>query len=89
MTELFERLKVCWCVLTHRNYAFFSCKDSAIKFDIAGGYEGLDGNGLAAYSSFSNRWFYTNNGKRTLEKILWDVIGDFAELQKKDDNADV
>ena len=78
MKELIERLKVCWCVLTHRNYAFFSCKDSAIKFNIVGGYEGLDGKGLAAYSSFSDRWFYTNSGKRTLENILWDTINDFS-----------
>lgn len=78
MKEFFERLKVCWCVLTHRNYAFFSCKDSAIKFNIAGHYEGLTDKGLAAYSSFSNRWFYTDNGKRTLENILWDTINDFS-----------
>lgn len=84
MTELFERLKVCWCVLTHRNYAFFSCKDSAIKFNTAGDYEGLDDNGVAAYSSFSDMWFYTDNDKCTLEEIFWDTIGDIAELKKGD-----
>lgn len=78
MKEFFERLKVCWCVLTHRNYAFFSCKDSAIKFNVAGHYQGLNDNGLAAYSSFSNMWFYTYTGKRTLENILWNTINDFS-----------
>ena len=88
MKELIERLKVCWCVLTHRNYAFFSCKDSAIKFNIAGHYEGLADNGLAAYSSFGDMWFYTNTGKRTLENILWDTIGYFANKMKEENNCD-
>lgn len=78
MKEFFERLKVCWCVLTHRNYVFFSCKNSAIKFNIAGHYEGLTDKGIAAYSSFRDKWFYTNTGKRTLENILWDTINDFS-----------
>ena len=80
MRELIERLKVCWYVLTHRNYAFFSCKDSCVEFNEDGQYNGLSDKGLASFSSFSDMWFYTNTGKRTFENVLWETISSFSIL---------
>ena len=79
MTELFERLKVCWCVLTKRNYAFFACKTSAVEFDKGGRYTGTNGKKLAAYSSLvDGKYFRTNDGARSFGFFFWGAVCSFS-----------
>ena len=85
MKRLIEKLKVCWNVLTKRNYIYFglsSSKKEPFIYDKKGYFVKTKKNAIAAYSSIEDMYFYTNDTSvRSLDTFLWGAVSDFAKKQ--------
>lgn len=86
MKRLIEKLKVCWNVLTKRNYIYFglsSSKKEPFIYDKKGYFVETKKNAIAAYSSIEDMCLYTDDDAfvRSLDTLLWEAVSDFAEKQ--------
>ena len=87
MKRLIEKLKVCWNVLTKRNYIYFglsSSKKEPFIYDKDGYCIETKKNAMAAYSSIEEHvYFFTDNDSsiRSLDWFLWEAVSDFADKQ--------
>lgn len=85
MKRLIEKLKVCWNVLTKRNYIYFGLSGSKKEpfiYDKKGYFVKTKKNAIAAYSSIEDMYFYTNDTSvRSLDTFLWGAVSDFAKKQ--------
>lgn len=86
MKRLIEKLKVCWNVLTKRNYIYFglsSSKKEPFIYDKKGYFVETKKNAIAAYSSIEDMCLYTDDDKfvHSLDTLLWEAVSDFAEKQ--------
>lgn len=86
MKRLIEKLKVCWNVLTKRNYIYFglsSSKKEPFVYDKKGYFVKTKKNAIAAYSSIEDMYFYIDDDTsvRSLDTFLWGAVSDFAKKQ--------
>lgn len=85
MKRLIEKLKVCWNVLTKRNYIYFglsSSKKEPFIYDKKGYFVETKKNAIAAYSAIEDMYFYTDDTSvRSLNTFLWGAVSDFAKKQ--------
>lgn len=86
MKRFVEKLKVCWNVLTKRNYIYFglsSSKKEPFIYDEKGYFVKTKKNAIAAYSSIEDMYFYTNDDTfvHSLDWFLWEAVSDFADKQ--------
>lgn len=81
MVNFIERLKVCWHVLTKRNYVYFGLGNDAFVFDDNGNYVNTKLNKIASYSDFNNKRFNTDYGLISLKDFMWSAISDYANQQ--------
>lgn len=87
MNNIIERLKVCWHVLTKKNYAFFAIGKDALVFDDNGHYSHIKPNSVTAYSDVDKTTSYiTDNGLRTFYSFFWDTVKDFSDMRLKVEN---
>ena len=79
-TSLWERLKVCWNVLTKENYIYFGLDKDPLVFGEDGKYARLKKNGIAAFSYVSNDYRFLAYGKETtLHDFVWESVKEYAE----------
>ena len=79
-SSLLERLKVCWNVLTKKNYVYFGMSKEPIVWDDNGKYKTVAKNALKCYSCISYDYkFKTNTGIKNLHDFAWGVIEEFAK----------
>lgn len=83
---LIERIKVCWHVLTKRNYVFFVVGKSALLFDEGGKYIGVNSNKVACYSNTGKKLYNTNAGLKPFGYLFWLAVEAFAQLQISKNN---
>ena len=69
MVNFIERLKVCWHVLTKRNYVYFGLDNDAFVFDEDGNYVDTKLNKVASYSVISNKKINTEYGVLRFKEI--------------------
>ena len=75
----FERLVVCWYVLTKKNYVFFALDNDAIVFDANGNYSDINANKLAEFDCFDENFdINTTYGIKNIGWLIWGAIADFA-----------
>lgn len=85
--NILERLKVCWHVLTKKNYAFFAIDKDALLFNNNGDYSHIKPNSVAAYSNVDKTTSYiTDNGLRTFYSFFWNMVKDFSDMRLKVEN---
>ena len=70
MVNFIERLKVCWHVLTKRNYVYFGLGNDAFVFDDNGNYVNTKLNKIN-----------TDYGLISLKDFMWSAISDYANQQ--------
>ena len=82
MSNFIERLKICWYVLTKRNYVYFGLGNNAFVFDKDGHFVETKLNKIASYSSIQNMTFITEDDNLIpLKDFIWSGVSDFAEKQ--------
>lgn len=81
MYNLIERLKVCWNVLTKRNYIYFGIGKNPFIWDENGYYAGTKDRKFAEYDYIENAKFNTNNGLSLLKQFIWKSIKEYAETR--------
>ena len=79
MNNLIERLKICWNVLTKRNYVYFGIGKNPFVWDENGDYVGIKDGKFAEYEYIENVKFNTDNGLSSLKKIMWSSIEEYAK----------
>ena len=60
-TSILERLKVCWNVLTKKNYIYFGIGNEPIIWNEDGSYKELDKNELKSYSYVDDTYILKTN----------------------------
>lgn len=79
-TSILERLKVCWNVLTKKNYIYFGIGNEPIIWNEDGSYKELNKNELKSYSYVDDTYiFKTNDGNQTLHYFIWRVVEKLAK----------
>lgn len=79
-TSLWERLMVCWNVLTKENYVYFGLSKDPIVFGKDGKYERLKRNSIAACSYVSTDCKFLAYGKETtLHDFVWKSVKKYSE----------
>ena len=81
MYNLIERLKICWNVLTKRNYVYFGFGKNAFIWDDNGYYDGIKKGKLAEYDNIETVLFKTDHGLSSLNKLMWSSIEDYAKTR--------
>lgn len=81
MYNFIERLKVCWNVLTKRNYVYFGLGKKPFMWDENGYYNGIKKGKFAEYDYIENVKFNTDNGLSSLKKLMWASIEDYAKTR--------
>ena len=88
MNNLIERLKICWNVLTKRNYVYFGIGKNPFIWDEKGYYAGIKKGKFAEYDYIENVKFNTDDGLSSLERLMWSSIEEYAKtrysVNKKD-----
>lgn len=79
MHNLIERLKICWNVLTKRNYVYFGIGKNPFMWDENGYYAGTKDGSFAEYDYVENIKFNTDNGLSSLKKMMWKSIEEYAK----------
>lgn len=83
-SSLRERLKICWSVLTKKNYIYLGMSNKPFKFDKEGAYVGLDRRKFSSYSCVSYDYeFETKDGKTNLHDFMWERMGFMSKLAQK------
>ena len=86
-TSLWERLKVCWYVLTMHNYIYFGISRNPFITDETGLH--CNRKKLKSYSYVDNDCeLVCENGNRSFYDFVWDVVEDFTKVARgiKTDN---
>lgn len=81
MYNFIERLKICWNVLTKRNYVYFGLGNEAFLWDDNGYYDGIKKGKFAEYDYVETFIFKTDYGLSSLKKLMWDTIADYAKIR--------
>lgn len=81
MYNLIERLKICWNVLTKRNYVYFGIGKNPFIWDENGYYAGTKDGSFAEYDYVENIKFNTDNGLSSLKKMMWRSIEEYAKTR--------
>lgn len=83
-TSLWERLKICWYVLTMHNYIYFGiCKDP-LNWNEDGSYKSLNKHAVKAYTYVTYDYkFNTNKGITNLHDFVWGCIEKFSNEAQK------
>lgn len=81
MYNLIERLKICWNVLTKRNYVYFGIGKNPFIWDENGYYAGTKDGSFAEYDYVENIKFNTDNGLSSLKKMTWRSIEEYAKTR--------
>lgn len=80
LEHLFERLLICWHVLTKKNYVFFAIDNDAIIFDDDGKYSSLNINKVAEFDYFDEKFNLDSiHGIKNIGWFIWKSIAIFAE----------
>lgn len=83
-SSIWERLKICWYVLTKKNYIYFGIGKNPIKFDENGFYKNIEEDALKCYVSVSYDYkFNTNYGEANLHDVVWNVVEEVAQHAQK------
>jgi len=81
MYNFIERLKVCWNVLTKRNYVYFGLGKNPFMWDENGYYDGIKKGRFAKYDNIETVIFKTDDGLSSLNKLMWSFIEDYAKTR--------
>lgn len=81
MYNLIERLKICWNVLTKRNYVYFGIGKNPFIWDENGYYAGTKDGSFVEYDYVENIKFNTDNGLSSLKKMMWRSIEEYAKTR--------
>ena len=85
MNNLIERLKICWNVLTKRNYVYFGIGKNPFTWDENGYYAGARNEAFVEYDYVENVKFDTDNGLSSLNKMMWGSIEEYAKTRYYED----
>lgn len=83
MYNLIERLKICWNVLTKRNYVYFGLGKNPFMCDDNGYYKGIKNGKFAEYDDIETVIYETDSGLLSLNKLMWDTIADYAKIRSE------
>lgn len=79
-SSFFERLKICWNVLTLKNYVYFGLGKEPIEWNDDDTYKELKRNKFSCFACISNDYKFMAYGKETnLHDFVWNVIEKFAK----------
>ena len=81
MYNFIERLKVCWNVLTKRNYVYFGIGKNPFMWDENGYYCGTKNGSFVEYDYVENIKFDTHKGLSSLKKMMWNSIEEYAKTR--------
>ena len=81
MYNFIERLKVCWNVLTKRNYVYFGIGKNPFMWDENGYYCGTKNGSFVEYDYVENIKFDTHKGLSSLKKMMWSSIEEYAKTR--------
>lgn len=81
MKNLIERFKVCWNILTKKNYVYFGIGRDPFIWNENGDYVGIKKGKLAEYEHIENIEFNDDNGLSSLKKVMWNAIKEYAKTQ--------
>jgi len=80
LERLFERLLICWHILTKKNYVFFAIDNDAVIFDDDGKYSHLNTNKVAEFDYFDEKFNLDSiSGIKNIGWFIWKSIAVFAE----------
>lgn len=84
VSNFFERLVICWHVLTKRNYIYFGVAKNPIVWNEDGSYNSVKSGGVKFYTHFDQFIFYKNgNVESSLHDLTWDTVIDIANKALK------
>lgn len=89
MKNFIERLKICWNVLTKRNYVYFGLGKDAFLWDKNGYYIGTKKGKFAEFDYIEPVPFNGNTGVTSLSKVVWSAIKDYADTRESKINIKV
>ena len=79
-SSILERLKVCWNVLTKKNYVYFGVGKEPIVWNEDGSYKSTNPDALRCYSCVTYDYkFDSNKGIQNLHDFVWGCIEKFAK----------
>ena len=83
-SSLWERLKICWSVLTKKNYIYLGMSNRPFVFDKEGMYVGLNRRKFCSYSCVTYDYeFETKEGKTNLHDFMWERMGYMSKLAQE------
>ena len=83
-SSLWERLKICWSVLTKKNYIYLGMSNRPFVFDKKGMYVGLNRRKFCSYSCVTYDYeFETREGKTNLHDFMWERMGSLSKLAQE------
>lgn len=78
-SSIWERLKICWSVLTKSNYIYFGVSKNPVEWNEDGSYKRLKRGCLKSYNCVSyDLHFETNKGVSNLHDLVWSTVEEFA-----------
>lgn len=81
MYNLIERLKICWNVLTKRNYVYFGLGKNPFVWDDNGYYDGIKKGKFVEYDNIETVIYKVDDGLTSLNKLMWSSIEDYAKTR--------
>jgi hypothetical protein len=79
-SSLWERLKICWYVLTKKYYVYFGLDKEPIIWNEDNTYLTLKKKSVKAYSYITYDYkFDTKNGESNLHDFIWECIGKISK----------
>ena len=82
-TSFWEKLKICYRVLTLDYYVYFGFNKNAILWEDDGRYKGLDRKGFSAFEYLDDQLNIEAYGKVTsLHDLFWHIIEKWAIKQQ-------
>ena len=83
-SSLWERLKICWSVLTKKNYIYLGMSNRPFVFNKRGMYVGLNRRKFCSYSCVTYDYeFETKEGKTNLHDFMWERMGSLSKLAQE------
>lgn len=83
-TSFWERLKICYKVLTLDYYVYFGFNEDAILWKEDGKYKGLNEKGFAAFEYVSDKVkMYSHDKLTNLHDFFWHFIEKYARIQQE------
>ena len=79
-SSILERLKVCWNVLTKKNYVYFGVGKEPCVWNEDGTYKAVKENALSCFCSITYDYqFNSKTGIQNLHDFVWGCIEKFAK----------